>query len=73
MELGPGGTELLEDGGQEDEETRALNKRKYLALSKRCKEIEQVSEHGIISFILLSLQLSIVFLAIILSITFLNN
>lgn len=29
---------------QEDEERRALDKRKYLALSRRCKEIEQVCE-----------------------------
>ena len=42
MELGPGGNELLESTAQEDEESRALDKRKYLALSRRCKEIEQV-------------------------------
>ncbi|KAJ0000480.1 hypothetical protein NQD34_012322, partial [Periophthalmus magnuspinnatus] len=29
---------------QEDEERRALDKRKYLALSRRCKEIEQVNQ-----------------------------
>ncbi|KAM4600609.1 TCF3 fusion partner isoform 1-T2 [Polymixia lowei] len=48
VELGPGGSELLEDRGQEDEEKRALDKRKYMALSKRCKEIEQVN-HKILS------------------------
>ena len=42
VELGPGGNELLESTVQEDEERRALDKRKYLALSRRCKEIEQV-------------------------------
>lgn len=42
MELGPGSSELLESTVQEDEETRALDKRKYLSLSRRCKEIEQV-------------------------------
>lgn len=42
MELGPGGNELLESTEQEDEERRALDKRKYLALNRRCKEIEQV-------------------------------
>ncbi|XP_030640776.1 TCF3 fusion partner [Chanos chanos] len=53
VELGPGGSELLDGGGQgpgpgqeeeEEEERRELDKRKYLALSKRCKEIEQVNE-----------------------------
>ncbi|XP_019896200.2 TCF3 fusion partner isoform X2 [Esox lucius] len=51
-ELGPGSTELLEDRcqvsgagpEQEEEEKRELEKKKYLALSKRCKEIEQVNE-----------------------------
>ncbi|MED6233294.1 hypothetical protein ATANTOWER_009728 [Ataeniobius toweri] len=38
----PGGSELLESTAQEDEEMRALDKRKCLALSRRCKEIEQV-------------------------------
>lgn len=42
VELGPGGNELPETAAQEDEERRALDKRKYLALSRRCKEIEQV-------------------------------
>lgn len=42
VELGPGGNELPESTAQEDEERRALDKRKYLALSRRCKEIEQV-------------------------------
>ncbi len=42
VELGPGGSELLESTAYEDEERRALDKRKYLALSRRCKEIEQV-------------------------------
>lgn len=42
VELGPGGTELLESTTQEDEEKRALDKRKYVALSRKCKEIEQV-------------------------------
>lgn len=44
VELGPGGSELLETAAQEDEERRALDKRKYLALSRRCKEIEQVNQ-----------------------------
>lgn len=44
VELGPGGTELLETTTQEDEDKRALDKRKYLALSRRCKEIEQVNQ-----------------------------
>lgn len=42
VELGPGGSELLESRTQEDEERKALEKRKYLSLSRRCKEIEQV-------------------------------
>ncbi|KAK5603102.1 hypothetical protein CRENBAI_009871 [Crenichthys baileyi] len=40
----PGGSELLESTAQEDEERRALDKRKCLALSRRCKEIEQVNQ-----------------------------
>ncbi|GAA6220592.1 TCF3 fusion partner [Lates japonicus] len=45
VELGPGGgNELLQSTVQEDEERRALDKRKYLALSRRCKEIEQVNQ-----------------------------
>lgn len=44
VELGPGGSELLESSAQEDEERRALDKRKYLALNRRCKEIEQVNQ-----------------------------
>ncbi|XP_023258102.1 TCF3 fusion partner [Seriola lalandi dorsalis] len=44
VELGPGGSELLESTVQEDEDRRALDKRKYLALSRRCKEIEQVNQ-----------------------------
>ncbi|KAM9309343.1 TCF3 fusion partner [Pholidichthys leucotaenia] len=44
VELGSGGNELLESTAQEDEERRALEKRKYLALSRRCKEIEQVNQ-----------------------------
>uniref|UniRef100_A0A3P8QPT9 INO80 complex subunit F domain-containing protein n=1 Tax=Astatotilapia calliptera TaxID=8154 RepID=A0A3P8QPT9_ASTCA len=44
VELGPGGTELLESTTQEDEEKRALDKRKYVALSRKCKEIEQVNQ-----------------------------
>lgn len=43
-ELGPGGNELLESTAQEDEDRRALDKKKYLTLSKRCKEIEQVNQ-----------------------------
>lgn len=48
VELGPSGSELLDnDGalsGQDGEEERnELDKRKYQALNKRCKEIEQVS------------------------------
>lgn len=42
MELDPGGNELLDSATQEDEERRALDKRKYLSLSRRCKDIEQV-------------------------------
>lgn len=42
VELGPGGNELAESTAPEDVERRALDKRKYLALSRRCKEIEQV-------------------------------
>lgn len=42
MELGPGGSELPENTAKEDKERRALDKRKYLALSRRCKELEQV-------------------------------
>ncbi|XP_037553129.1 TCF3 fusion partner [Nematolebias whitei] len=44
VELDPGGNELLESTTQEEEERRALDKRKYLALSRRCKEIEQVNQ-----------------------------
>ncbi|XP_062394476.1 TCF3 fusion partner [Sardina pilchardus] len=46
VELGPGGGELLDSGepGPDEEERRELDKRKYQALSKRCKEIEQVNE-----------------------------
>lgn len=44
VELGSGDKELLESTAQEDEERRALDKRKYLALSRRCKEIEQVNQ-----------------------------
>ncbi|XP_041649040.1 TCF3 fusion partner [Cheilinus undulatus] len=44
VELGPGSNELLESTAQEDEEQRALDKRKYLALNRRCKEIEQVNQ-----------------------------
>ncbi|KAL0985185.1 hypothetical protein UPYG_G00153860 [Umbra pygmaea] len=51
-DLGPGSSEMLESRcqgsgavpEQEEEERRELEKRKYLALSKRCKEIEQVNE-----------------------------
>ncbi|KAK7886287.1 hypothetical protein WMY93_025908 [Mugilogobius chulae] len=44
VELGSGDKELLESPEQEDEERRALDKRKYFALSRRCKEIEQVNQ-----------------------------
>ncbi|XP_051999942.1 TCF3 fusion partner [Xyrauchen texanus] len=51
VELGPSGSELMDnDGapsgpGQDGEEERSeLDKRKYQALSKKCKEIEQVNE-----------------------------
>ncbi|KAM8826533.1 TCF3 fusion partner [Synchiropus picturatus] len=44
VELGPAGNELLESNTQEDEERRAIDKRKYLALNRRCKEIEQVNQ-----------------------------
>lgn len=40
--MGPGSNELLESTAQEDEERRALDKRKCLALNRRCKDIEQV-------------------------------
>ncbi|XP_077382616.1 TCF3 fusion partner [Festucalex cinctus] len=44
VELGPAGSELLESAAaREDEERRVLDKRKYLALNRRCKEIEQVN------------------------------
>ncbi|XP_077577228.1 TCF3 fusion partner [Stigmatopora nigra] len=43
VELGPGGDEILESAAPEDEERRVLDKRKYLALNRRCKEIEQVN------------------------------
>uniref|UniRef100_A0A673AXY5 TCF3 (E2A) fusion partner n=1 Tax=Sphaeramia orbicularis TaxID=375764 RepID=A0A673AXY5_9TELE len=45
-ELEPGGVESWdqESRAQDDEERRALDKRKYLALSRRCKEIEQVNQ-----------------------------
>lgn len=50
VELGPSGSELLDNdetpsgpGQDGEEERRALDKRKYQALSKRCKEIEQVN------------------------------
>lgn len=44
VELGPGGSELSDNTAKEDKERRALDKRKYLALSRRCKEIEQVNQ-----------------------------
>lgn len=44
VELGPGSNELLESTEQEDEERRALDKRKYLALNRRCRDIEQVNQ-----------------------------
>lgn len=44
VELGSAENELLESAAQEDEERRALDKKKYLALSRRCKEIEQVNQ-----------------------------
>ncbi|CAM4697347.1 unnamed protein product [Leuciscus chuanchicus] len=51
VELGPSGSELLEDDGAPagpaqdgEDERRELDKSKYQALSKRCKEIEQVNE-----------------------------
>lgn len=34
---------MSDNTAKEDKERRALDKRKYLALSRRCKEIEQVS------------------------------
>ncbi|XP_056619489.1 TCF3 fusion partner [Triplophysa dalaica] len=50
VELGPSGSELLDNdetpsgpGQDGEEERRELDKRKYQALSKRCKEIEQVN------------------------------
>lgn len=55
VELGPGG-ELLDSGepGPDEEERRELDKRKYLVLSQRCKEIEQVSDNN---FLLLKTRL----------------
>ncbi|KAK2844665.1 hypothetical protein Q5P01_011324 [Channa striata] len=44
VELDPGSNKLLESTTQDDEERRALDKRKYLSLSRRCKEIEQVNQ-----------------------------
>ncbi|XP_052474965.1 TCF3 fusion partner [Carassius gibelio] len=51
VELGPSGTELLGDDGappgpaqDQDDETREMDKKKCQALSRRCKEIEQVNE-----------------------------
>uniref|UniRef100_A0AAV2MCI6 INO80 complex subunit F domain-containing protein n=1 Tax=Knipowitschia caucasica TaxID=637954 RepID=A0AAV2MCI6_KNICA len=44
VELSSGDKELLESTAQEDEERRALDKRKCIALSRRCKEIEQVNQ-----------------------------
>lgn len=44
VELGSGEKELLESTALEAEERKALDKRKYLALSRRCKEIEQVNQ-----------------------------
>ncbi|XP_074509614.1 TCF3 fusion partner isoform X1 [Sebastes fasciatus] len=44
VELGPGGDELLESTAQEEEERRALDKRKCLSLNRRCKDIEQVNQ-----------------------------
>ncbi|XP_051577582.1 TCF3 fusion partner homolog [Myxocyprinus asiaticus] len=51
VELGPSGSELLDNDGTPsgpgqdgEEERRELDKRKYQALSKKCKEIEQVNE-----------------------------
>ncbi|XP_051574242.1 TCF3 fusion partner homolog isoform X3 [Myxocyprinus asiaticus] len=48
VELGPSGSELLDNDGAPsgpgqdgEEERRELDKRKYQALSKKCKEIEQ--------------------------------
>lgn len=50
VELGPSGTELLDNDGapagptqDEEDERRELDKNKYQALSKRCREIEQVN------------------------------
>uniref|UniRef100_A0A671RC21 TCF3 (E2A) fusion partner n=1 Tax=Sinocyclocheilus anshuiensis TaxID=1608454 RepID=A0A671RC21_9TELE len=51
VELGPSGTELLDSDGapsgpaqDREDERRELDHSKYHALSKRCKEIEQVNE-----------------------------
>lgn len=47
VELGPSGSELLDNDGAPsqdgEDERRELDKSKYHALSKRCKEIEQVN------------------------------
>lgn len=45
VELASGATEILESGGppqDEQKDTRDVDKRKYQALSKRVKELEQV-------------------------------
>ncbi|KAK0139138.1 TCF3 fusion partner [Merluccius polli] len=44
VELGPGDSEVLDGVVHEDEEKRALDKRKYIALNKRCKDIEQINQ-----------------------------
>ncbi|XP_053470603.1 TCF3 fusion partner [Ictalurus furcatus] len=47
VELASGATEILESGGppqDEQKDTRDVDKRKYQALSKRVKELEQVNE-----------------------------
>ncbi len=46
VELGPSGSELLENDGSPsgpEDESRELDKSKHHALSRRCREIEQVN------------------------------
>lgn len=50
VELASGATEILESGGPPQEvqkDTRELDKRKYQALGKRVKELEQVCKRSL--------------------------
>lgn len=53
VELSSGATEILESGGPPQDvqkDTREADKRKYQALSKRVKELEQVRKAPEVSF-----------------------